>query len=65
MNSNINLGHITDMDIQALVDNQLSGFDKLRVLEHIELNEMARLRYEALIEQKALLRRWWITQQNA
>lgn len=50
---------ITDLDIQALVDGQLKGEEKNRVLHSIENHPGVRQRYQALQRQKALICEWY------
>jgi anti-sigma factor RsiW len=50
---------ITDLDIQALADNELSRADAERVRNYIEKNPEAHERYEEILRQKELLKRWW------
>lgn len=50
---------ITDLDIQALVDNELDEEEKQRVTKFIRSNHGARERYEELKLQKTLLNQWW------
>ena len=50
---------ITDMDIQALVDNQLDWEEEKRVRRHLFQSPDAQRRYEDLRNQKQLLQLWW------
>jgi len=50
---------ITDMDIQALVDNQLDWEDEKRVRRHLFQSPDAQRRYEELRQQKQVLQLWW------
>jgi anti-sigma factor RsiW len=50
---------ITDRDIQALVDNELSPEQAARVREYLLHHPRARHRYESLVRQKRLLQEWW------
>lgn len=50
---------ITDSDIQALVDDELSPDQAARVRDHLLHHPRARHRYEALVKQKKLLQEWW------
>lgn len=52
-------GRINDLDIQALVDNQLGWEDEKRVRSRIEQDPKARDRFEMLKQQKMLIRDWW------
>ncbi len=51
--------YITDLDIQALVDNELDQKDQERVRKAIECNAYFLVRYEELKKQKKLLQDWW------
>jgi len=58
---------VTDADIQALVDNQLSWEDAQRVANYLATHAAARQRYHDLLEQNRLIAEWWRrkkTQQN-
>jgi anti-sigma factor RsiW len=50
---------ITDSDIQALVDDELSPDQAARVREHLLHHPRARHRYDSLVKQKQLLQEWW------
>jgi anti-sigma factor RsiW len=50
---------ITDEDIQALVDNELSRDQEKIVLEHLKNNSYYRKRYTELEQQRQLLKKWW------
>lgn len=50
---------VTDMDIQALVDNELGWEEEKRVRSHLAGDPHAKARYEMLRQQKALLKAWW------
>lgn len=54
-------GHakVSEMDIQALVDNELTWEDEKRVRAFIATDAKARATYEMLRRQKALLKDWW------
>lgn len=51
--------NITDLDIQAFVDNELNEDDQKRVKTFILENRPAGERYLELSEQKELLKGWW------
>jgi len=53
---------ITDYDIQALVDDELSHEEGKEVLSKLEQNRDARNRYNELMKQKNLLKSWWSKQ---
>lgn len=55
---------LTDYDIQALVDNEISPKDAELVLKQLEKNHAAHERYKELIKQKNLLKLWWGNQKN-
>ena len=48
--------YITDLDIQALVDNELDWEDQKRVRKAIECNAYFLVRYEELKKQKAWMK---------
>jgi len=50
---------ITDRDIQALVDGELSPDQAARVHGYLLHHPLARQRYESLMKQKKLLQEWW------
>jgi hypothetical protein len=50
---------ITDYDIQALVDNQLSWEEEKLVRQHILASSQAKERYDELIRQRKVLQHWW------
>ena len=50
---------VSDMDIQALVDNELTWEDEKRVRAFIASDPKAKARYEMLRRQKLLLKEWW------
>ncbi len=51
--------NITELDIQALVDNQLEWEKAKEVLVYIDSNRWAQQYYEQLVRQKKLLKVWW------
>ena len=51
--------HITDADIQALIDNELDRENEKRVRSCLEKNRKAQERYETLKHQKDLIKLWW------
>lgn len=51
--------HITDHDIQALIDNELDAEEEKFVRELIKKNIYAQKRYEELKKQKNLIQMWW------
>lgn len=55
----MNISPITDYDIQALIDHELSYEDEKEIRGHIESNREAQKRYEGLLQQKRLLQNWW------
>lgn len=56
--------HITDMDIQALIDNELDHDSEKRVRSCLQNNSKAKERYETLKHQKELLKLWWRQKQS-
>lgn len=50
---------VTDYDLQALVDNELSDTDRCRIEAHIARDANAQRRYADLSAQKKLLKKWW------
>lgn len=50
---------VNDLDIQALVDNELSTEDEKRVLKIMNNSQQARRRYEEIKWQKQLLLYWF------
>lgn len=52
---------ITDFDIQALVDNELSWQEEKRIMEHILKSSILKKRFEKLQRQKKLLQRWYVS----
>ena len=51
--------NITDYDIQALVDNELSWEEEKRIRAHVVSNPDAHRRYKELCRQRNLLKDWW------
>lgn len=50
---------ITDWDIQALLDKELSPQEESFVLQALQQNPDLQARYNALRNQKNLLQLWW------
>ncbi|MGQ0527369.1 MAG: anti-sigma factor family protein [Alphaproteobacteria bacterium] len=50
---------ITDFDIQAMVDGELSPMEVKKVRAHLDRDPNAQKRYQELKRQKALLRNWY------
>lgn len=50
--------HITDYDIQALVDNELDWEGEKNVRDHVARNTYAAQRFQDLKNQKQLLQNW-------
>jgi anti-sigma factor RsiW len=50
---------VSEMDIQALVDNELNWEDEKRVRAFIAADAKAKATYELLRRQKVLLKEWW------
>lgn len=55
---------ISDLDIQALVDNELSWEEEKRVRLHLMQDARAKARFEILKRQKILLNDWWNAKQK-
>jgi len=49
----------SDLDIQALVDGELSGEDEVKLRRYLKENKSAQNRYLELLNQKKLLQFWW------
>ena len=50
---------VTQRDIEALVDNELSSDEKTRVMKGRERNPALKSQYDALLAQKEALKNWW------
>jgi anti-sigma factor RsiW len=50
---------ITDWDIQALLDNELSEEEQTAILKALRDDITLRARYNELRRQRDLLRQWW------
>jgi hypothetical protein len=50
---------VSDLDIQALTDNELEGKARERVLEALKTSPVLRARYNRLLAQKQLLMQIW------
>lgn len=55
----ISPGHISDLDIQALIDAQFTPEDERLARWAIVSDSAFRQRYEDLVNQKQLLLTWW------
>lgn len=55
---------ITDMDIQALVDNQLDWEEEKRVRRHLFQSPEAQRRFDELRQQKQILQMWFQERRN-
>lgn len=55
---------ITDLDIQALVDGELSWERTQQVRDYLAANPIARQRYQELLEQNRMLSEWWSRQKG-
>lgn len=53
---------ITDMDIEALIDNELDTPAALRVRHAVERDPRLHRKYAQLMTQKRLLQMWWNSQ---
>ena len=49
----------SDLDIQALVDGELSEEDEVKLRRYLKENKSAQNRYQELLDQKKLLQFWW------
>lgn len=54
----------TDLDIQALVDNQLDWEDEKQVWAGISKDPALYRRYQEILEQKKLLLAWWKSEKS-
>lgn len=50
--------NISDFDIQALIDNELTWEREKEVLSYLEHDPQAKRRYNELSRQKTLLQKW-------
>jgi len=55
---------VTDLSIQAFVDNELDPAESSRVREFIESSIDAKRRYKELCRQKKMLVLWWNQQKT-
>jgi len=55
---------ITEMDIEALIDNELDPQTAARVSYAVEQDPHLRHTYRTLITQKKLLNMWWHSQKH-
>lgn len=53
------LQNISDFDVQALIDNELSPQRRIQVLEMLNGSNELKKRYQVLLEQRELLKLWW------
>lgn len=60
----MNTQGINDLDIQALVDNELSWEEEKRVRIHLANDARAKARFEMLRRQRELLQAWWGTKKS-
>jgi anti-sigma factor RsiW len=51
---------VTDWDIQAYLDNELTGSDQEAVLRALQHDAELRRRYNELRRQRELLKDWWV-----
>lgn len=49
----------SDLDIQALVDGELSDEDEVKLRRYLKENKSGQNRYLELLDQKKLLQFWW------
>ncbi len=59
MIKDLDLQNISDFDVQALIDNELSPQRRIQVLEMLNGNIALKKRYQSLLEQRDLLKFWW------
>ncbi len=50
---------ITDLDIQALIDGEMSDHEALQLMDAITKNPVLHNRYLLYKKQKTLLKSWW------
>lgn len=50
---------ITDLDIEAFIDKELSEEEEQRVLTYLEQDAHKRGQYKNIFRQKLLLKEWW------
>lgn len=55
----MNTSHITDFDIQALVDGEVDDEELARLMDVVNSNPTLYNRYMAYKRQKSLLKSWW------
>jgi hypothetical protein len=55
---------ITDMDIQAYFDKELSKKDEERITKELEQSPSLRQRFKELQHQHELLKKWWLMNMN-
>lgn len=55
---------ITEYDVEALVDSQLTWEDEKQVRRELESNLVLRQYYEQLLAQKKLVIAWWTDQES-
>lgn len=53
------LKNFSDYDLQALLDNELDEQEKNHVLNFIKNNPSAKKRFEELLKQKNILKKWY------
>ncbi len=53
------LKNFSDYDLQALLDNELDEQEKNHVLNFIKNNPSAQKRFEELLKQKNILKKWY------
>lgn len=59
MNKDLDRQTIDDFDVQALIDDELSGPRRTQVIERIKETSELQKRYEQLSTQRDLLKLWW------
>lgn len=59
MVKDLNFQSISDFDVEALADGELSPERRSQVIDSIRDNSDLQKRYQMLIEQRDLLKLWW------
>lgn len=54
--------NFSELDIQALIDNEMDWEEQKQLLFHLESDETLKKKYHSLLEQKHLIQRWWKSQ---
>lgn len=51
--------HVSEFDIQAIIDGEVDGETRVRMLKKICQHPELRERFETLFFQKQMLKEWW------